>query len=192
MTAPVTYIPGFVLDPDPIFDFLWNDLDWEHRETRDDSVDPPTVSKVPRREYWTNSLDRPYTYGRGIGMRTYYPRVTHPAIESCNSKLEEMLGFRYEGCFLNGYENEWDALGWHADADPGIDHSRPIAVVTVGAGRAIQFKGQGADTKEEVFLESGSLLLMHPGMQSTHLHRIPKVGRKTDPRISLTFRGLIA
>jgi alkylated DNA repair dioxygenase AlkB len=179
MTAPVTYIPGFVADPNAAFESLWNELDWERREF------------APRREYWTNTLDRPYTYGRGVGVRTYYPRAAHFWVTKISNYLHDKLGFAYEGCFLNGYETERDALGWHADDDPGIDHSRPIAVVTVGAGRAIQFMEKEGGNRVEVFLEPGSLLLMHAGMQDTHLHRIPKVGRKTDPRISLTYRGLV-
>jgi alkylated DNA repair dioxygenase AlkB len=109
-----------------------------------------------------------------VGARTYYPRESHIFVETINDLLVEIVGDRYEGCFLNGYENERDALGWHADDDPNIDHGRSIAVVTVGAGRAIQFMEKEA------------------GMQDTHLHRIPKVGRKVEPRISLTYRGLIA
>ena len=41
-------------------------------------------------------------------------------------------------------------------------------------------------------LEHGSLCLMHPGMQDTHFHRIPKSPiQAAKPRISLTFRGLV-
>jgi alkylated DNA repair dioxygenase AlkB len=105
--------------------------------------------------------------------------------------LEAKLGFRYAACFLNGYENERDALGWHADDSEEIDTTKPIAVITVGNGRAIQFMEKEFGEKVEVFLEPGSLLLMHSGMQQTHLHRIPKVGHKVGPRISLTYRGLV-
>ncbi len=180
--ADPTYLPGF-LGPDATkdcFHMLWSQLDWERRPG------------APRREYWVSSLGKPYTYGRGLGERTYYPLSSHPIIDQITRKLEERLGFRYEGCFLNGYETNRDALGWHADNDPGIDHNYPIAVVTVGAGRAIQFVPQDrSGTISEVFLEPGSLLLMPPGFQSTHFHRIPKVGHHVDPRVSLTYRKLI-
>ena len=180
MNMPVTYTPNFIADSDTVFDMLWNELDWERREF------------TPRREYWTNTFERPYTYGRDIGARTYYPRPSHVMIDTVSDKLEEYLGFRYIACFLNGYENGKDALGFHSDDDPGIDHSRPIAVVTVGAGRMIQFMEKATGEKGEQFLEPGSLLLMLPGMQDTHLHRIPKAGYIVKPRISLTFRSLIS
>lgn len=177
---PVTYEPGFVSDPDVIFDALWNELEWEHRPG------------APRREYWTNTFNRDYTYGRDLGQRTYSSRPTHPMVELVSDLLEEKLGFRYEGCFLNGYATASDALGPHADDDPGINHSRPIAVVTVGGGREIEcIDLKDRTLKARQMLEPGSLFLMHAGMQSTHLHRIPKAGWVVvKPRISLTFRAL--
>ena len=179
MSAPVSYKPGFLRDPDAAFEALWNGLDWERRTHR-------------RIEYWTNTLDRPYTYGSGLGARTYEPRPTHPVITEVSELLHGELGFTYEGCFLNGYENSRSGLTWHADDDDKIDHTRPIAVVTVGGGRMIQFLNKATGEKGEQFLEPGSLLLMAPGMQDTHLHQIPKVGHEVKPRISLTFRGLTA
>jgi alkylated DNA repair dioxygenase AlkB len=180
MDAPADYLHGFVVDQAFVFDSLWNGLDWERRPD------------APRREYWTSSFGHDYSYGHGRGRRTYSPRPTHPAIEAVSNALEARFGWRYEGMFANGYESERDGLGWHADDDPTIDHTRPIAVVTVGAGRAIQFKAIGGEgPAEELFLEPGSLLLMRAGMQSTHMHRIPKASFRAAPRISLTFRGLV-
>ena len=179
MDAPAEYLPGFVADQMGVFDALWAELDWERRPD------------APRREYWTNVLGRDYSYGHGAGRRTYSSRPTHPAVEAVADALEARMGWRYEGMFANGYENERDGLGWHADDDPAIDHTRPIAVVTVGAGRDIQFKPIAGGEAEKLFLDPGSLLLMRAGMQGTHLHRIPKASFRAAPRVSLTFRGLV-
>lgn len=172
----VEYQPSFIPTraADEIFFTLWGDLDWERRED------------APRREYWIGP--RPYTYGQGRGKRTYYPRISHPLVQWVRDQLPGPL---YAGCFLNGYEGERDHLGWHADDDPEIDHTFPIAVVTVGAGRWIQFRHNVTREITGQFLESGSLLLMPAGFQSTHQHRIPKVGYQVGPRISLTFRALV-
>lgn len=183
------YIEKFI-EPEDLFNTLWNGLEWIKH------------SDAPRREYWFTSLGRPYTYGRGAGVRTYEPQPKHAAIESVTDALEAILGFRYEGCFLNGYETERDALGWHADDDPGIDHAFPIAVVSIYGGspknglRMIQTKPIDQEAIPEATLSfvlgDGSLFLMDAGMQSTHQHRIPKAGVKTRPRISLTYRKLVA
>jgi alkylated DNA repair dioxygenase AlkB len=163
---------------------LWNELNWEKR------------SDAPRREYWTNTLNKPYSYGSGAGRRTYLPGPTHPVIEDCTDALEKELGFRYEACFLNGYETARDALGWHSDDDDGIDHNFPIAVISLyGEGpanglRSIMVKAINTDDIETFVLNDGSLFLMPAGSQFTHMHKIPKAGHVVRPRISLTYRKL--
>lgn len=184
MNAPVTYDPTYLNKQvaDWLFDVLWETAPWERREN------------TPRREYWTNLFGQSYTYGRGAGERTYESRTQHVGVMMTTAMLNMRLGFVYEGCFLNGYEDGSDALGWHADDDPFIDHTKPIAVISLGMPREIQFKNKELGSHPEgVTLAHGSLLLMQPGMQATHFHRIPKVNPAfaSAPRISLTFRSLI-
>lgn len=179
MTAPVTYLPGYIEHADLWFERLWNELDWERRPD------------APRREYWTNDFNRPYTYGRGAGQRTYESRFKHDVVVSAQCMLVMSHRVLLEGCFINGYENERDSLGWHADDDPSIDHSKPIAVITLGQARNIQFRAKDGGDVQTQLLDHGSLLLMHAGMQQTHLHRIPKASFQARPRVSMTFRGLL-
>ena len=142
-----------------------------------------------------NDLNRPYTYGKGDYARTYVPKQWHDVVLAAQTKLNADHGFWAEGCFLNGYENERDHLGWHADDSPEIDHARPIASISLyenpSDARAIWFRENGAATHEAVSMAHGSLVLMGAGMQQTHQHRIPKHGAKCGPRISLTFRGML-
>jgi alkylated DNA repair dioxygenase AlkB len=190
MTAPVDYVPHFLSPEDagPMFEALRGELAWERRVG------------APRSEYWTNPYHRPYTYGKGDYARTYESRPGHPAITKCRLRLSEQFRAYLEGCFLNWYTNEQDHLGWHADDDdPGIDHSRPIAVITLGNARDLQtryrfdaYRPHDAwDDPLTFTLEPGSLLLMRPGMQQTHQHRVRKGSRQGSERISLTFRGLL-
>lgn len=198
ISAPVVYTPGFLTKEiaDTMFVSLWNELAWKR------------VEGVPRREYWTNTFQRPYAYKNWQGMRSYEAQPAHPMIGFARALLaEEESGRCFEGCFLNGYEDSRDKLGWHSDDDPAIDHSRPIAILTLydpsvkGHPRSIRFKEvivRGSETQrwefgkpESLVLEHGSLAVMLPGMQDTHQHEIPKVGFVSPPRISLTFRGLL-
>lgn len=194
------YIPHFVHKSaaDEMFDRLWSELNWERR------------SDAPRREYWTNIFNRDYSYGRGAGLRTYQAQDSHTLINECALALmhHPRVSVDYEGCFLNGYEGAHDWLGWHEDDDPGIDHSKAIAIVTLYGGegvdtpRSIQFREKlGIDPSTgkmtygdtvDLPLEQGSLCLMPAGFQSTHQHRIPKAGFQSRSRISLTFRSLLA
>lgn len=114
MRAPVTYVHPFVPDPEASFAALRANLDWERRED------------APRCEYHCNDLNRPYTYGRGRGRRTYQPRPYHPEIMAIRRLLEARTGHVYEVCFLNLYLDEHDHLGWHADDSPEMDDARAI------------------------------------------------------------------
>lgn len=182
----MTYIKDFISEPvaTVMFDRLWNDLNWERRPD------------APRREYWTNHFNRDYTYGKGAGIRTYKAQANHYWIGEVDAMLREKHCLYLEGCFLNGYEGARDWLGWHSDDDPGIDHDKPIAIVTLYRDhskqpRVIQFRDNDTQTVDTVELHHGSLYLMPPGFQATHQHRIPKAGFECSDRISLTFRGLI-
>lgn len=159
----------------------WNGITWERR------------SDAPRYEFWTNTYGRPYTYGNGAGTRTYESQPCPRYVDYVRSRLAAAGYGVFEGCFLNGYADSRDSLGWHSDDDPGIDHSRPIAVVSLGEARMIEYKPIDApnSAKKGYILEHGSLFLMKAGMQHTHVHRIPKASFIAKPRISMTYRGLL-
>lgn len=180
MLDTIEYTPAFVGNPGTMFDAMWNGLAWERR------------GNTPRREYYCNDLGTPYTYGSGAGVRTYDSKEWTPEILAIRAATEDKLGCKLEVCFLNGYENSRDALGWHSDNSPEMDDDRPIAIVTLGAEREIWFAPM-SDMSDvtKVMLGSGSLCVMKPGMQDTHRHRIPRAGYDCGPRISLTFRGYV-
>lgn len=193
MDIPISYSPGFVSNPDVAFDRLWRELNWEEREG------------APRREYYCNTFQVPYTYGSGAGVRTYHPQPWHPVIQSIREDLEKVTGTTFDVCFLNGYRDGRDQLGWHSDNSPEMDDDRPIAIVSLGAEREIWFRpmvNEGGHLMVELVppapvsklsLANGSLCLMLPGMQDTHQHRIPKSSLNIcGPRISLTFRGYVS
>jgi alkylated DNA repair dioxygenase AlkB len=214
--APITYVPNFVQSHEEYFNRLWNELAW---------IDVAG----PRLEYYINDFPVPYTYGKGNGQRSYDPQPMHEVIAAMRADLEKLTGSKFEVCFLNGYRDGSDQLGWHEDDSPEMDDERPIAIISLGAKREIYFRTtpgrrcpdclgkvgmqHGPDcnreaemeiiddhcqtylfqeTVEKVWLESGSLCLMQPGMQDTHQHRIPKAStHNCGPRISLTFRGYV-
>jgi len=189
MTIPIIYRPEFFVFADEVFQTLWNDLEWVRR------------GNTPRLEYYCNDFNEPYTYGSGAGVRTYEAQPYHPMITKIRKQLEAFMGEKYEVCFLNGYRDGSDQLGWHADDSPEMDDARHIAIVSLGARREIYFRpnsmigGQSMTTMpqvEKVWLEHGSVCFMRPGMQDTHQHRIPKASyHGCGPRISLTFRGYV-
>lgn len=190
-TSPIVYVPDFIKDPHLAALQLQNELSWVKH------------SDAPRHEYYCNEVDKPYTYGRGAGVRTYQVQPWHDAILAIKTQIEETHKVHFEVCFLNRYLNQSDHLGWHADDSPEMDDGRPIAVVSLGVEREIWFREKGSygiggatmartvGKVEKLTLGNGSLLLMLPGMQDTHQHRIPKASFQCGERISLTFRGYV-
>jgi len=177
---PITYVSKFIIDPDQILKRLISELNWERREG------------TPRSEYYCNDLNTPYVYGRGRGERLYNPQPYHPDILLIKEKLETYTNTKFEVCFLNLYHNQSDFLGFHSDNSPEMDDLRPIVTVSLGVEREIWFCPIG-DKKNitKLKLENGSACIMAPGMQDTHLHRIPKASFQCGERISLTFRGYV-
>lgn len=175
---PVEYYAGFVSNPENDVEYF-NNIDWENRT-------------AARREAFFATVTDPYTYGTGDYARTYVPRPMDARVAEIGKMITDMLNIaEFELCFLNYYANQRMQLGWHADDAEAIDHTRPIAVVSFGAEREIWTKpmGAGADEVEKLKLGNGSLMIMKPGMQHTHFHRIPKHDRECTERISLTYRG---
>jgi len=130
-------------------------------------------------------------------MRSYiFPLVSLPC-KNFKALLEGFLGSAapkmLEGCFVNGYENEKQHLGWHADDSPEMDDDRAIAVVSYGAERFINFRPRGHKgvAPHSVLMPSGSLLLMKAGMQDEWDHKIPKHSAECGFRLSLTYRGIV-
>lgn len=198
---PIVYTKDFLSNPNEYFTTLWSELAWVR-------------SNLPRREYYWNLNSEPYTYGKGVNAKTYQSQILHPLIEKIRLMLLESTGTDFNVCFLNGYEDQRDHLGWHSDDSPEMDNDSAIAIISLGAEREIWFRPNETETIKliyestlhtatlselaimkndiqkptKVLLNNGSLCLMKPNMQSTHQHRIPKCDRVCGARISLTFR----
>ena len=179
MSVPFTYHRHFVDNPEVAFERLQRELDWKR------------VREV-RSEYYCNDFPDPYTYGSGRGRMAYDPQPWHSVILEIRKKLEKLVGKTFEVCFLNRYLSFKDHLGWHSDDSPEMDDARPIVTISLGAEREIWFRAKDKpETVTKLLLENGSCCIMHPGMQETHQHRIPKADHPCGERISLTFRGYL-
>ena len=149
------------------------------------------IDSTPRSEYFVSRLGHPYTYGQGAGERTYLPQPTSDAVEILWNLAETYTESKFDVVFLNKYDDGKDQLGWHADNSPEMDDSRPITIMSLGATREIWFRDNENHNVTKLAMRDNDILIMPPGMQDTHMHRIPKSGAVgCGPRISLTFRGI--
>lgn len=158
-----------------------------------------------RLECFMSASSETYTYGSGVGVRTYTPgpySILVAVIQATlNTHVSDVLNEhpamsgKYNVCFLNRYDNAAMQLGWHADDTPGMNHDHPIAVVSFGQPREIWWRENAQKgvipPEQRQLLGHGSLFVMPPGMQRTHQHRIPKGDRPMSTRISLTYRNYV-
>jgi alkylated DNA repair dioxygenase AlkB len=164
-----------------LFDSLLLDLEW--------------LEETPnRKEYMMADQVIEYTYGSFAGDRKYTSKPFHPGVK----KVMEWLnaeGNSYNVCFLNRYDGQHQSLHWHADNFAQMEKNHGIAVVSLGDKREIwwkekTFKGP-IPSENRQLLAHGSLFVMPPFFQESHLHRIPKHDKPCLPRVSLTYRKFI-
>lgn len=137
---------------------------------------------VPRLEAWWG--ERPYPFGgRVVQHRPHWPL----GLTQVKELVEELVGERFDSCFVNFYRDGSDHIPWHADDAPWIVDS--VASLSFGVTRPFQLRRK-ADHKAVVrgFLEHGDVLHMTRGCQAAWEHCVPKRPKLKGPRINLTFR----
>jgi hypothetical protein len=144
-----------------------------------------------RRQLYFAPPDMPYKKGAG-GMTYELPPLGFTeGMKKLMIDLQNFTGYNYDMIFVNRYLNGSYHLGWHSDDSPEFDQSRPICIVSIGATRKLEIEHTFSKSIHNniVELPSGSLFMMHKGMQNEYMHRIIKEPEIQDERISLTIRG---
>jgi alkylated DNA repair dioxygenase AlkB len=176
------YIEKYVDDPGSLYNELLG-LTW--------------IEATPARKEYFMSDNAPltYSYGSGKSVRTYSSVPYLKSVERIRKDLDHDFGTFFNVCFLNRYDEQKNALDYHSDDSPEMNHNHPIMVISLGASREIWWKhkdvvGNIPDDNKKL-LESGSLFVMPSHFQEDHVHKIPKCDRVCGTRISLTFRNYI-
>jgi alkylated DNA repair dioxygenase AlkB len=163
------YIKSYI-DPVPLLNEVIN-VPWEQRIS-------------VRQEYFMADQNVTYIYSN----RAYDGKQFTPLVYDLMEKINDEYKFNYNVCFLNRYNTQHDALGWHSDV------ADTVSVISLGADREIWWKHKNEKGKipenQKQLLENGSLFIMPSGFQNLYLHKIPKHNRPCYMRISLTFRKL--
>lgn len=178
------YLKSFIQNPDECLKHLAEDLTW---------LD---VTEARKEYFMSNPSGILYTYGIGEAARTYLSVDYTNIVQGIREQLDKTYKTNYDVCFLNRYDTGKNALGWHADDSPEMNHDHDIAVISFGAEREIWWKDKelkgNIPPENKQTLHHGSLFIMPAGFQKNNLHRIPKYGGgNCGMRISLTFRNYL-
>ena len=118
-----------------------------------------------------------------------------PAIQRVMENINSAYGFKQNCSLVSFYKNGQVRARLHSDDEDELDHTQPIAVVSLGAVRAVEF----VDNAQESFRynalslnpSEGSLYIMQPGCQQHFRHRVRMNKRVKNLRISLSFRAFV-
>lgn len=87
------------------------------------------------------------------------------------------------------YRDGRDSVAWHGDRfGRGSGRDTMVAIVSIGAPRALALRPRGGGPSVRHVLGHGDLLVMGGSCQRTWDHAVPKTSKPVGPRISIQFR----
>ena len=117
---------------------------------------------------FVSSFDEPYCWNsaRGPVINNPLKMNEYPTISKVMGAINEQHGAKLNSCLVSYYKNGHVRARLHCDDEAELDHTQPIAVVSLGAVRNVEF----VDNKQESFHttartlkpSNGSLYLMYP------------------------------
>jgi alkylated DNA repair dioxygenase AlkB len=169
----VDVLPGWLSGADLLFERLATQVPWQadRRPMYDRMVDVPRLLRFYGE---TEALPDPILdTARDALSRHYFRELGEP--------------FRTAGlCF---YRDGNDSVAWHGDTSGrGATDDTMVAIVSVGAPRALLLRPRGGGASIRYQLGHGDLIVMGGSCQRTWEHAIPKTRRPVGPRISIQFR----
>ncbi|MBD2452268.1 alpha-ketoglutarate-dependent dioxygenase AlkB [Nostoc sp. FACHB-152] len=177
---PVTYYPQFlsIQEANELYQHCLG-LQWKQNQIRMLGK----TTDVPRLECLYGDKGCNY-YSKSVLLR---PLPWTDPLAELRDRITAFTGCNFRIVIGNQYRTGSDSISWHSDNDSSMGLDPAIASISLGAVRKFQIKPIGG-RPTDFWLEHGSLLLMHSGCQSTHVHQVPKTTKVVRTRINLTFR----
>ncbi len=165
--------PGWIAGADVLFDRLVQAVPWhaERRQMYERMVDVPRLLCF---------------YDEGAAL-------PDPVLDQAKQALDAQYGAELGEPFRTGglclYRDGRDSVAWHGDRiGRGSREDTMVAIISIGAPRALLLRPRGGGTTRRHDLGHGDLLVMGGSCQRTWEHAVPKTARPTGPRISIQFR----
>jgi len=173
-------------------DGAWIDLR-RHWVDGADSVFAALGDGVDWRSERRPMYDRVVDVPRLVAFHDHIADVPHPSVAEAGAALTEYYrdvlpeGFATAGLCL--YRGGDDSVAWHGDTiGRGATDDTLVAILSLGAPRALALRPRSGGPSFRVTLDSGDLLVMGGSCQRTWEHAVPKTARPVAPRISIQFR----
>lgn len=171
--AWVDVLPGWLTGADLLFDRLVTAVPW----------------RADRRQMYDRLVDVP----RLLRFYEEAEALPDPSLDVARITLSEHyfheLGEPFSTAGMCYYRDGSDSVAWHGDTSGrGATHDTMVAIVSIGAPRALLLRPRGGGESLRYRLGHGDLIVMGGSCQRTWEHAIPKTRRAVGPRISIQFR----
>jgi alkylated DNA repair dioxygenase AlkB len=170
--AWIDVVPGWLRGADALFARLAGAVPWraERRQMYDREVDVPRLLCF---------------YGEGAPL-------PDPVLDQARDALTAHYGQELREPFVTAglclYRDGRDSVAWHGDrTGRGRREDTMVAIVSLGAPRALMLRPRGGGPALRRSLGHGDLLVMGGSCQRTWEHAVPKTSAATGPRISVQF-----
>ena len=136
----------------------------------------------PKKPFYLWLGERDYQFGHRPELPVN-PIPKDSVVEEVRLQINKELGLKFNSCHITIYLDGSASLGFHQDNEEIIDQSHPIGNVSAGETRNLVFSksarsntrlSEDSSSRRSYALEGGSLVLMHPGCQSTLYHGVPE------------------
>ena len=168
--------------------FVKDDVFMKELKVELDSLDLYSPLSAKPKSMWFNLKDDDYFHG-GKNL-TKYPHLSKLCtLVSSHENVNKQL----DCCNIICFNNNRKTVRLHADNESCVDQSFPIATVSIGATRNIEFVPFGSHHERTVLTvkaEDNSLYVMKPGCQAILQHRVTPGNTKDgdQKRYSISFR----
>jgi alkylated DNA repair dioxygenase AlkB len=151
------------------------------------------VAEVPWRAERRQMYDRVVDVPRLLCFYAEGEPLPDPALDDARRALDAHyaaeLGEPFRTAGLCLYRDGRDSVAWHGDTiGRGSTEDTMVAIVSVGAPRALLLRPRGGGETLRHELGHGDLIVMGGSCQRTWEHAVPKSARATGPRVSIQFR----
>jgi alkylated DNA repair dioxygenase AlkB len=165
--------PGWLRGADALFEHLRDGVPW----------------RAERRQMYERVVDVP----RLLSFYDEGDPLPHAALDAARSALDARyvaeLGEPFRTAGLCLYRDGRDSVAWHGDTiGRGSTQDTMVAIVSVGAPRALLLRPRGGGPALRPELGHGDLIVMGGSCQRTWEHAVPKTARPAGARISIQFR----
>jgi alkylated DNA repair dioxygenase AlkB len=151
------------------------------------------VDDVPWRAERRHMYDRVIDVPRLLCFYAEGQPLPDPALEEARAALSAHYAAELGEPFVTAgmclYRDGRDSVAWHGDTiGRGSTQDTMVAIVSLGAPRALLLRPRGGGPALRYELGHGDLIVMGGSCQRTWEHAVPKTARAAGPRISVQFR----